>query len=120
MTLKIRHHELSKDTKIIENRHWELRQPYTRKSTKVRKLYWKSDTFSTWETTFGHKVFSTRYKLIHKSRTLRKKMSSTTTSNSRFAGNIFGLAGILAAKTKKNCLDTLTSGSPNFPIQGPI
>jgi hypothetical protein len=45
LTLWIRNHKLSKDTKIVKNRHWEPRQPCTGKLTKVRKLCWKSDTF---------------------------------------------------------------------------
>ena len=40
-----RHHYLSINTNIIENRHRELCQPCTGKSTKVRKFCWKSDTF---------------------------------------------------------------------------
>ena len=45
MTLRRRHRKLSRDTKIIKNQHWEIHQLYARKSMKVRKLYWKSDTF---------------------------------------------------------------------------
>ena len=45
VTLQRRHYKLSRDTKIIENRHWELRQSCAGKLTKVRKLCWKSDTF---------------------------------------------------------------------------
>ena len=45
VTLWRRHHKLSRDTKIIENQHRELRQPCVGKSTKVRKLCWKTDTF---------------------------------------------------------------------------
>jgi hypothetical protein len=45
VTLQRRHHKLSRDTKIIKNRHRELRQPCAGKLTKVRKLCWKSDTF---------------------------------------------------------------------------
>ena len=43
VTLKIRHHELSKYTKLIENRHRKLRQLCEGKSMKVRILCWKSD-----------------------------------------------------------------------------
>ena len=45
MTLWRRHFKLSRDTKIIENRHRELCQPYAGKLTKVRKLCRKSDKF---------------------------------------------------------------------------
>ena len=45
VTLRRRHRKLSRDTKIIKNRHRELCQPYAGKSTKVRKLCWKSNTF---------------------------------------------------------------------------
>ena len=120
VTLRRRHHDISKDTNIIDNRHRELRQPYAGKSTKVRKLSWKSDTFSTRETTFVHRFFSTRCKLIRKSRTLRNNVNSTTTSMSRFAGNIFRLARIFVGKVEKNYLNTLTFGSHNFLFRAPI
>jgi hypothetical protein len=45
VTLRRRHHELFRDTKIIKNQHRELRQPCVGKLMKVRKLCWKSDTF---------------------------------------------------------------------------
>ena len=120
VTLRRRHHDISKDTNIIDNRHRELRQPYAGKSTKVRKLSWKSDTFSTRETTFVHRFFSTRCKLIRKSRTLRNNVNSTTTSMSRFAGNIFRLARIFVGKVEKNYLNTLGSGSHNSVVRTPI
>ena len=39
VTLRRKHHELSRDTKIIKNWHWELGQPCAGKLTKVRKWY---------------------------------------------------------------------------------
>ena len=46
MTLQRRHHKLSRDTKIVKNRHQEPCQPCVGKSTKVRKSCWISDAFS--------------------------------------------------------------------------
>ena len=114
MTLRRRHHELSKDTKIIKNQHRDLRQLYAGKLTEVRKLCWKSDTFSTREATFVRRVFSTRYKLIRKLGTLRKKICSATTSNSRFTDNISGLVGILAGKQRKTACTPLLPGAITF------
>ena len=113
MTLKKRHHELSRDTKIIEKWHQELHQLCTGKSTKVRILCWKSETFSTREAAFACRIFPTHFKVIHKSRTLRERISSATTSVSRFAGRIFGLARIFVGKAEKNYLNTLASRSHN-------
>ena len=45
VTLLRIHCKLSRDTNIIKNRNRELHQLYAGKSTKVRKLCWKSNTF---------------------------------------------------------------------------
>ncbi len=102
VTLQIRHQKLSRDTKIIENRHWVLRQPCAGKLTKVRKLCWKSDTFFHLGDHFRVQSLPNSLELVQKSGTLRNKITSATTCNSRFVGNISGLGGIFAGKTQKN------------------
>jgi hypothetical protein len=54
--------------------------------------------FSSRGITFARRVFLTRYELIHKFRTLRKKKRSTTTCNSRISNIFPGRAGISVGK----------------------
>ena len=122
MTLQRRHHKLSRDTKIIENKHQEPRQLCVGKLTKVRKLCWKSDTFfhSRDRLRIVRRVFPTFYELVHKSGTLRKRVTSAATCNSRFVSNISGLAGIFVRKTQKNYSNTTASRNHTFSVQAPI
>ena len=75
----------------------------------MRSTCWKSYTFLHSEATFAHKIFPIRYKLIWNSKTLRKRLNSSTTNVSRFIDSISSLAGIFVGKTKKNNSNTLTS-----------
>ncbi len=72
--------------------------------------------FSTRDTTFARRVFLDHYELTRKFKTLRKKVNSATTCNSRFVGNISSLAGIFTGKAEKNYSNTLAFGSHNSLI----